>query len=43
MDEYYYIEELESAMDSLAEENERLRQKIAHYEKVIEMFINKEK
>jgi len=41
MDEYYYIEELKDEIDYLAEENERLKQELTHYKKLIDIIFNK--
>ena len=44
MNEYYLyqeIEDLEYELDVLAEENERLKQELAHYKKLMDIIFNK--
>ena len=46
MNEYYLyqeIEDLEYELDVLAEENEKLKQELAHYKKLVDIILNGEK
>lgn len=44
MNEYYLyqeIEDLEYELDVLAEENEKLKQELAHYKKLVDIILNR--